>query len=254
MLCLGTDFEHKNRLFALELLEELRARPDWKGQLVLAGPRARFGSSSAEEREWLARRPELAGSVVVLAAVSEAEKAWLLRHGALVLYPTVNEGFGLVPFEAAEHGTPCLWAAGSALGELLPDAAAGIVPWDAAASATRALALMREEGERAANIEAIRRAGAALTWDATAQGLLAVYRAVCDEPPAPAGARARTGGLMREGLSEDGVRLVGPEGALPRELERPLLALATHPRVARPAFAALNAAYRAWIRVRERRP
>jgi len=53
-------------------------------------------------------------------------------------------------------------------------------------------------------------------------------------------------------VSEDGLRLVGPGGALPAELERPLLALATHPRIARPLFTALRAGYRAAYRLRRR--
>ena len=43
----------------------------------------------------------------------------------------------LVPFEAADHGVPCLWAQGTSLSEVLPDEAAGITPWDAEPSADR---------------------------------------------------------------------------------------------------------------------
>jgi hypothetical protein len=49
---------------------------------------------------------------------------------------------------------------------------------------------------------------------------------------------------MRGGFSEDAVRLVGPDGLLPRRLERPLLALASHPRLAKPVFGAIEAGYR----------
>ena len=42
---------------------------------------------------------------------------------------------GLVPFEAAAHRVPCLWAPGTSLSELLPDEAAGIVPWNDAQTA-----------------------------------------------------------------------------------------------------------------------
>ena len=253
MLCLGTNFQHKNRLFALRLLERLRSDHGWGGQLVLAGPRVRYGSSAPEERRLLAEQPALGAGVVTLDAVTEAEKAWLLIRAALVVYPTVNEGFGLIPFEAAQSGVPCLWAPGSALRELLPQEAAGIVPWDANASAERAVTLLRDAEAREANIDAVRRAAVPLTWDATARRLLDLYRSVCDAPPAPAGVRARAQGLLGAGLSEDAVRLVGPGGALPRELERPLLALATHPAIARPAFGALRGAYSAWTHWRLRR-
>ena len=106
----------------------------------------------------LSTRPELAAAVVELGAVSEAEKAWLLGRASLVLYPTVHEGFGLVPFEAAAHSVPCMWAAGTSLSELLDDDAAPLVAWDPAASADRALDLMRDERERELNVGLIRRA------------------------------------------------------------------------------------------------
>jgi hypothetical protein len=203
------------------------------------------GSSAAEEHRLLAGDERLREAVIDLGEVSEAEKAWLFGHARLVLYPTVHEGFGLVPFEALDHGVPCLWAAGTSLSELLPDAAAGIVPWDAAASAGRALELIRDEPARTGNLEAIARAAESLRWDAAAAGLLDVYLATCAQPPSPAGAYERREGLMQAGFSEDAVRLVGPDGLLSPEAERPLLALASHPRVGRPVFRALEAAYRA---------
>jgi hypothetical protein len=53
--------------------------------------------------------------------VSEAEKAWLLSSAVLVLYPTLYEGFGLIPFEAATHQTPVLTFRETALEEVLGD-------------------------------------------------------------------------------------------------------------------------------------
>ncbi|MBV9804900.1 MAG: glycosyltransferase [Solirubrobacterales bacterium] len=250
ILCLGTDFRHKNRLFALRVVDELRRRHAWPGRLVMAGPRVRFGSSAQDERRLLRARPELAPAVLDLPAVSEDERRWLLRRAALIIYPTVHEGFGLIPFEAAAHERPCLWAPGTALSEFLPDAAAGIVPWDSAACAERALALMRDPAQRSATVEAVRAAAAGMTWEATGRRLIEVYRAVCERPPSPAAARERDGGLMGGQISEDAIRLVGPDGALPRELERPLLALATHPRAARPVLGTIRAGYRLFSRRR----
>ena len=158
----------------------------------------------------------------------------------------MHEGFGLVPFEAAAHGRPCLWAAGTALSEILPDAAAAIVAWDAEASADRALALMRDPSCAPRQPGRDRRGGdRACAGTRPPSALIAVYHGVCDAPPSPADASSARQGLMREGLSDDAMRLVGPGGALPRELERPLLALATHRRVGGPVLGAIRAGYRA---------
>jgi glycosyltransferase involved in cell wall biosynthesis len=243
ILCLGTDFHHKNRLFALRLVERLKTRHGWDGVLVFAGPPVAYGSSRPQEAAFLSDHASLADSVLDVGPVSEAEKEWLFARSALVVYPSVLEGFGLVPFEAAAHGVPCLWAPGSSLSELLPDDAAGIVPWDAERSAEPALALMQDEDARKRNLEAIGAAASGLTWDATAAGLLDVYRATAD---APASAGATTLGS----LSEDAARLVGPGGALPADVQRPLLALATHRRIATPVFDALKLGYRASYRLR----
>jgi glycosyltransferase involved in cell wall biosynthesis len=250
ILCLGTDFRHKNRLFALRVLDELQRRHDWRGRLVLAGPRVARGSSLGDEERALAQQPELARALVNLGAVSESEKTWLLRRCRLVLYPTVYEGFGLIPFEAAAHGAPCLWAAGTSLSEVLPAAAAGIVAWDPAASADRALVLMRDETARQAHLQAVRGAGAKLRWETTAERLIDIYRATCDGPPAPAALAERGHGVMQRGFSDDAFRLLGPDGVLPDDVERPLLALATHPQLGAPVFGALKAAYRSSVRLK----
>ncbi len=41
------------------------------------------------------------------------------------------------------------------------------------------------------------------------------------------------------------MRLIGPDGALPADVERPLLALATHPQIGAPMFRAMKFGYRA---------
>jgi hypothetical protein len=134
------------------------------------------------------------------------------------------------------------------LSELLPDTAAGIVPWDPVSSAATAIKLIREDRARAANLKAIRAAAEKLTWDTTAERLLDVYNLACDEPAAPTGVVERAEGLMSPDVSEDALRLIGPDGLLPEEVERPLLALATHPQIGRPVFGMLKAGYRAYTR------
>jgi len=246
LLCLGTDYLHKNRVFALRMLELMKARHRWDGVLVFAGPAVRHGSSRAEEARLLAGVAGLADSVIDVGAVSEAEKAWLLERAALVVYPSVLEGFGLVPFEAAEHGVPCMWAPGSALSETLPDGAAELVPWDAEQSAERALTLLRDQAAREHNLATIRAAGARLRWETTAARLVELYHAAAKAPPAPAGRLPLEAGPAAGGsISEDAMRLIGPGGELPSDVERPLLALATHRRLAGPAFATLKLGYRA---------
>jgi glycosyltransferase involved in cell wall biosynthesis len=251
LVCLGTDLRHKNRLFALRLMQALQRRHEWDGWLVLAGPHVDVGSSAAEEASFMEAHPRVGERTVKLGAVSEVEKGWLLSNAKVVLYPTVCEGFGLVPFEAAEHGAPCMWAAGTALSDVLPDDGAAIVPWSVEETAERLLALVSDEAARNKNVDAIRFAGAGLRWDATAARLLDVYRRACDGPPPPAVAMRR---LESTGLlSVDSLNLLGPGGALPNDLERPLLAVSARPWLSGPLFGAFRLGYRLWHGLRRAR-
>ena len=244
MLCLGADYVHKNRPYAIEVAAALQQHHDWEGRLVLAGAHVPFGSTCEQEAKLLRADPHLSATCTDLGPVNEAERRWLLEHARLVIHPSAQEGFGLVPFEAAAHGTPCMWAAGTSLSELLPDEEAVVDLADPAATAERAAALLRDDAVRVRNLEAIREAAASLTWAATAEKLAEVYRRTLDEPASPGSVMLRHDGVMQPGFSEDAVRLVGPGGVLPSELERPLLALAGRRGLRAPLFAALRLGYR----------
>jgi GT2 family glycosyltransferase len=121
LLVIGNSYLHKNRPFALDVLERLHAK-GWKGTCVLVGAAPGSGSSKSAEAEFLLHNPELAEHIVRLGPVHEYEKTWLYQNAGLVLYPTLSEGFGLVPFEAAHYGAPCLSSRMGSLDEVLgPD-------------------------------------------------------------------------------------------------------------------------------------
>jgi glycosyltransferase involved in cell wall biosynthesis/GT2 family glycosyltransferase len=183
LLCLGTNFRHKNRVFALKVLDELQTRHDWQGWLVFAGPHAASGTSEQGEQVFLAEHIDVGDRTVDLEEICESEKAWLLSSAEGVLYPSVYEGFGLVPFEAAEAGVPCFFAWQTALSETLPPSTATIVPWDAAASADQIAEVLGSPESRRSLTLAIRAAGGKLRWDRTAVEVLRAYRTVLAQPP-----------------------------------------------------------------------
>ncbi len=257
LLYLGTDFRHKNRVFALRLLEALHREQGWAGRLVLAGPHASSGTSAGDEAAWLARHPELEPWVVELPAVDDAAKAWLLARTRAVVYPTVHEGFGLVPFEAAAAGAPCCFAPVTSLAEVLPADAAALVPWDPSASAAAVRPLLADGPERERHVALVRDAAARFTWRDTAEGLLETYAEVVEQPPRAV--RAMTASAERraselhaalrkeldvlESIGDDGLRLVAGDPLLPADVQRALLAVSARPRLRGPVFAALRRAY-----------
>src|SRR5207253_764056 len=154
---------HKNRPFAIRLLARLLA-DGWGGRLVLAGGEVAHGSSRADE-DRIAAAEDVGEALVRLGPVSEAERRWLVEHCAAVAYPSVDEGFGLLPFEAARAGRPCLFAAVGPLAEMLPPQTATLVPWDAAESARRARPLLTDGEERDRHVAAVRAAADGYRWE-----------------------------------------------------------------------------------------
>jgi glycosyltransferase involved in cell wall biosynthesis len=75
--------------------------PGWKNGPILE----RLSASPARE------------SIRRLAFVSDAELAWLYREADALLFPSLYEGFGLPPLEAATFGTPAFVSDRGALPE-----------------------------------------------------------------------------------------------------------------------------------------
>lgn len=77
-------------------------------RLVLAGPVSKdrqFGSYYRDEIVPLARK---VGDVEILGSVSDARYRELLSRATAVLYPPINEDYGLVPLEAMASGKPVI--------------------------------------------------------------------------------------------------------------------------------------------------
>jgi glycosyltransferase involved in cell wall biosynthesis len=266
LLCLGTDFRHKNRVFALRLLAALREGHDWRGSLVLAGTHIPVGSSLELERAFLEEHSELREAVVMVGSVSEQEKTWLMGHAEAVVYPSVYEGFGLVPFEAALSGVPCVFAPRSSLAEVAPASTAAIVPWDMEQSAARVHALLSDPAARASHVQELVGRARSLTWANAAEALVEIYREAVVAPVRDAATlsrdamdRERRSNALHEAtvqmlerryeqlVAEVGPArsLIGPHGALPDDLQRALLALSARPTLSRPLFGAPARAFAA---------
>lgn len=245
LLCLGADYKHKNRAFAIELVHALRRDHGWNGVLVLAGGHTPYGSSAAEERLVLEQDPELAAAVVDVGSVDAGEKAWLYAHARAVLYPSTYEGFGLIPLEAARAGIPCLFAAQASLAELAKDGLAVLVPWDATVSAEAAAPLLVDAAARAEHVGRLRAVAAALRWDAVAEELIGIYERTLQSPH-PSGAtrawqelqsvrhaddvqkRADETWRQYQGLRTSvGTPLVEPGGMLSEDEQRGLMRIAS---------------------------
>jgi GT2 family glycosyltransferase/glycosyltransferase involved in cell wall biosynthesis len=190
----GTDYRHKNRRFAIDVVRTLRDQHGWEGSLVLCGAHMLRGTSSRLEAEAFLAVDDAAEFLVNLGEVADADMRSLLAHASGVIYPTVSEGFGFVPFEAVAVGVPCFFAPLTSLRELLPLDAAVIEPWDVEVTADRIARILGDPLLRERHIQAIRAGAATLTWSATADTLIDLYGKVLRRPPNPARTSRVSGG------------------------------------------------------------
>ncbi len=178
ILCLGTDYAHKNRDLAIAVIADLRRRGHAHA-LVMAGPTVPYGSSRVAEANILLKEAASIGSdVYLLPDLPSSERKWLIRHADLVLYPSSAEGFGLVPYEAARFGTPTLFTRFGPLEELAPDIPIAADNWSPDALAEAADALLSDPAQAHVQVESCLAAGTKYTWEATAERLIDLYRHV----------------------------------------------------------------------------
>jgi glycosyltransferase involved in cell wall biosynthesis len=101
----------------------------------------------------------------------------LYRHAAVVAYPSREEGFGLPALEALACGAPLVTTTGSALEEVVGDAALTVTPNDVGALA-QALSTALEPGTADRLRAAGPRHAATFTWQASIEAHLELYRRV----------------------------------------------------------------------------
>jgi glycosyltransferase involved in cell wall biosynthesis len=88
----------------------------------------------------------------------------LLRRADVVASPSFEEGFGLPALETLACGTPLVTSAGSALAEVVGDAAAVVDPNDGAALASAIASILDDPARAAALRDAGPRRAAEFTW------------------------------------------------------------------------------------------
>jgi glycosyltransferase involved in cell wall biosynthesis len=182
LLVVGNAFWHKNRLFALRLLQWLIVNAGWEGGLVLAGEHPGLGSSVAAERALIHETPLLRNRILDLGRVSDADGAALYAEATLVVFPSLYEGFGLVPFEAARFGTASVYSYRASMRELLP-ASGGLPSFDVDEAGPHVLSLLESTPARERVVLDVAHAARELTWERTAAGYIGVYARALERDP-----------------------------------------------------------------------
>ena len=99
---------------------------------------------------------------------------WLYRHARALVFPSLDEGFGLPPLEAMASGTPVVASRRGSLGEVLGDCAVFVEPNDEQSIADgirRVLDDHENRRLRAAGLEHVEK----FTWERMARDTMRVY-------------------------------------------------------------------------------
>lgn len=171
VLAVGT-IEPRKDLPGLVAAFDAVADADADVRLVLAGPDG-WGVDALAEAVSRARHRD---RVVRLGWVDDDERAGLLRGATVVAYPSVYEGFGLVPLEAMAAGVPVVSTRAGAIPEVVGDAAELVDVGDLDALAGALARLLVDEGRRAELVAAGHLRRARFRWDTTVEEIVALYR------------------------------------------------------------------------------
>ncbi|MEM7202761.1 MAG: glycosyltransferase family 1 protein [Planctomycetota bacterium] len=170
-LMLGTIEPRKNHLAVLRAWPKI---PDPKPDLVVVGRRG-WECDAIVGR---LREAEARGEAIWHDAVDDAAAFNWLANAALLIYPSLLEGFGFPPLEALAMGTPVVASDIPALREVLGGAACYCDPQDQLSIIGAIDRSLRHRGLRTELRERGLARAAELTWERSAAAHVEVYRAV----------------------------------------------------------------------------
>jgi glycosyltransferase involved in cell wall biosynthesis len=171
VLAIGTAERRKDLPLLVEAFGRLGAGDPL---LVLAG--AEGDQSDELDATIREQAPTVRDRVRRLGVVDDVSKHWLLRHAAVLAYPSLDEGFGFPLLEAQLAGTPVVARAVGSIPEVAGDGAELVTARDPEAFADALERVLTDGMLRLRLLEAGHRNVGRFGWDATAAGLVDLYR------------------------------------------------------------------------------
>jgi glycosyltransferase involved in cell wall biosynthesis len=171
VLAIGTIEPRKDYPLLVRAFDALAAQLD-DVALVIAGADG-WGVASLEAALEAAT---FSDRVLRLGFVAAERLGPLLSAASLVAYPSVYEGFGLVPLEAMAAGVPVVATAAGAIPEVVGDGALLVPQGDEDALCDAMRTLLVDDRLRALMVERGRLRSSTFSWSACAEGLSSLYR------------------------------------------------------------------------------
>ena len=164
----GNNTFYKNRCGVIDIFTEVRRGTDVGLKMAGAPPDKALTAKVAASG--------CADAIEFLSNVPEDRLAQLYRQAALLVFPSLYEGFGWPPLEAMSHGCPVVCSNVASLPEVVGDAALLAAPADVAAMARHCLNVLGDASLRRRLSDAGRRNVRRFTLDRMASGLMETYR------------------------------------------------------------------------------
>jgi glycosyltransferase involved in cell wall biosynthesis len=174
ILFLGTLQPRKNLPRLIDAYIKLKRENHIEEKLVLAGGKGWLWEPIVQKLEDV----KMAQDVRHLGYVDEQDKAALYNGAAMLVLPSLSEGFGLPPLEAMACGTPAVVSNNSSLAEIVGESGVLFDPMSAGAIADAMLKVLTDKPLQA---ELGRRGQARakqFTWEKTARETLAVLNSL----------------------------------------------------------------------------
>lgn len=173
---------HKNLSFLVDVFRELQAQTQFNDlRLVLVGDHE--GDAFYSCYKLLVDQVEQAGlreRVCFTGRVSDADLVAVLNRAEVLVLPSFSEGFGLPAVEAAACGTPAVVTTASPLPGLLGEGVIAIAPGDRAGWIRALAGVLGDKALRKRMGQAGLQAALRLSWNNSAQQLLAVFEEVVE--------------------------------------------------------------------------
>lgn len=170
LVAIGKDYPHKDHA---TLFRALASLPESVG-IVIAGSKVWHGG---EDTERLLRRLRIEDRVRWIEGLDDAAVKALIQGARALVYPSLEEGFGLPPIEAMALDTPAVAAAAMSIPEVCQDAAWLFPPGDAGALAASLKEILAGGPTVDARVAKGREHARTFDWSRTAVATLDCYRA-----------------------------------------------------------------------------
>ncbi|MSU74059.1 glycosyltransferase family 1 protein [Candidatus Kaiserbacteria bacterium] len=157
--------ERKNTLFAIEGYAVFVRTGGDEDLWVLGEPAGSYGAQVRARVKELG----LASRVRFLGYPSDTELAGLYRSTRAFIFPSVIEGFGMMPFEAISCGAPVVYADTPVLREVIGQGGLPVDPYDSETLGTALVALANDDTLRADLLSRGRACAARYSWKKAGQ-------------------------------------------------------------------------------------